>query len=111
MLYGIWTRRKALSLPHALHPETPSAILIATMHPHTLEKSELVTLKLENGHRKETDILRDEYRALLEEKDRQIATLNEEKLSIAHCAARMLCPKKKLAQLDSLFKPLAIVKD
>jgi len=38
-------------------------------------------------------------------KDGEIKTLSKEKMDIAHAAARMLCPKKKLADLDSMFKP------
>jgi hypothetical protein len=62
-----------------------------------IDKTELSTLKLECKHRDELAKLRDD-------KDAEIAKLREEKLKIAHTAARMLCPKKKLATLDSMFQ-------
>ena len=69
-----------------------------------IDKTELSTLKLECKHRDEISKLREEHSHLRDEKDAEIAKLREEKLKIAHTAARMLCPKNKLATLDSIFQ-------
>lgn len=82
------------------------------------DKSEVATLRQECKHRDQMTKLRDdtdvkiaekdatimEKDALLAEKDAQITKLREEKMKIAHAAARTLCPRAKLATLDLMFQ-------
>lgn len=76
-----------------------------------VDKTELAMLKLECKHR-------DEVASVCGEKDAEIRTLRveiaakeaenrklaDDKHKVAHVAARMLCPKKKLLDLDAMFK-------
>ena len=92
--------------------------IAAGMLSSALDKSEVSVLKLECKHRDAIDKLRQEKEdvvakkdetiankdEMIANKDEMIAKLREEKLKIAHTAARMLCPKKKLSTLDSMFQ-------
>lgn len=85
--------------------------IAAGMLSSALDKSEVSVLKLECKHRDAIDKLRQEKDDAVAKKDETIANkdeviakLREEKLKIAHTAARMLCPKKKLSTLDSMFQ-------
>lgn len=77
-----------------LHQEG-QAIATSTMG-SAIERTELSTLKMECKHQEEMGKLR-------EEKDGEIAKLRDDKVKLAHAAARMLCPRKKLAALDMMF--------
>lgn len=72
-----------------------------------LDKSELVMLKAMNKMREECDEKLGEKDAVIRAKEEEIKVLNREKIDIAHAAARLLCPKKKLSALDAMFKPRA----
>ena len=93
-------------LPHSLedwlHEEGQSiANKIITQ---AVDRSELTALKIECKHRDEMAALHNEMAKMRDDKDAQITKLRDEKVKIAHAAARMLCPKKKLVTLDHLFE-------
>jgi hypothetical protein len=71
-----------------------------------IERSETSDLKMEIRHRDEISRIREENATLLAEKDsvnsvllEEIAKLRDDKVKLAHAAARMLCPRKKLAHI------------
>ena len=69
-----------------------------------LDKSDLGILKIQCKHRDEIDALKDKHQAEIAALAAEVSRLKEQKQKIAFNAARILCPKKKLAEMDALWE-------